>query len=255
MFRRMLKLGLLLLLSGCMVGPDYHSPCIDFPESFRYEPQDAKGNLNVEWWSQFEDPVLDALIEEALAYNKDVKIAAANIDYAVGILIQTKAPWFPQIGYDASYTRTRLSETLASTVNAANLPAPFKLINPQTTWQAVLTGSWELDIWGRISRQVEAARANVFASFQARQEVILSLVASVANTYIQLRSLDEQLAISVKTMESYYEAVVYFSTQFKYGQTSKMTVASAETQYEIAAAKIPQLKMQIAQTENAMSIL
>ena len=244
-------LGVLFLLSGCMVGPDYHAPCLDLPDAFMYEIADAQGDLNLEWWKQFEDQVLTDLIEEALAFNKNVKIAAANIDYAVGILIQTRAPLLPQLGYDGSYTRTRTSTTLASTA----LPIPFSIANPQTTWQAVFTGSWEIDIWGRIRRQIESARANVFASYQARQQVILSLVASVADTYIQLRSLDEQLVISQKTMNSYWDSVVYFETQFKYGQTSKMTVASARTQYEIAASKIPQLQSLIAQTENALSIL
>lgn len=250
--RKAAVLGFLLLLSGCMVGPDYRSPCIDFPESFNYMPKEADGNVNREWWAQFDDVVLNNLIDEALANNKDVMIAAANIDNAVGILIQIRAPLLPQIGYQGSYTRFRNSESLAST---ASLPIGLSIPNPQTTWQAILTGSWEIDLWGRIRRQVESARANVFASFQARQQVILSLVASVANSYIQLRSLDEQLVISQKTMDSYKEAVIYFEKQFKYGQTSKMTVASAQTQYELAAAKVPQLKQQIVQTENAISIL
>lgn len=245
-------LGLLLLLSGCMVGPDYHSPCIDFPERFNYELPNSQGDLAVKWWMEFQDPVLNDLMEEALANNKNVQIAAANIDFALGILIQIRAPLLPQIGYEASYTRFRTSETLAST---EHLPFPFTIPNPQTTWQAVLTGSWEIDIWGRIRRQVESARANMFASFQARQQVILSLVASVATSYIQLRNLDEQLVISKNTMDSYYASVVYFETQFKYGQTSQMTVAQAKTQYEIAASKVPQLKSQIVQTENAISIL
>lgn len=244
-------LGLLFLLSGCMVGPDYHSPCIDFPEKFRYELPNSTGDLGVKWWMEFQDPVLNDLVEEALANNKNVKIAAANIDYAVGILIQVRAPLLPQIGYEGSYTRFRSSQTLASTA----LPFPISIPNPQTTWQAVLTGSWEIDIWGRIRRQVESARANMFASYQARQQVILSLVASVATSYIQLRNLDEQLVISKNTMNSYHDSVVYFETQFKYGQTSQMTVAQAQTQYEIAASKVPQLQTQIVQTENAISIL
>lgn len=251
MFKSIL-IGFLFLLSGCMVGPDYHSPCIDFPESFNYMPPETQGDVNQEWWDLFKDPVLSALIDEALLNNKDVKIAAANIDIAVGILMQVRAPLLPQIGYEFSYNEFRTSETLATTSfqNAfAGIP------NPQTTWQAILTGSWDIDIWGRIRRQVESARANVFANFQERQQVILSLVASVANSYIQLRNLDEQLAISVKTMESYKEAVIYFEKQFKYGQTSLMTVASAQTQYELAASKVPQLKQQIVQTENAISIL
>lgn len=243
-------LCLFFLLSGCMVGPDYHPPCLDVPESFHYMPNDTAGDLNTEWWSQFNDPVLNDLIDEALANNYDIKIAAANIDFAVGVLIQIRAPLLPQIGYDLSYTRTRLSEDLANTSNSL---VPF--VNPQTTWQAILTGSWELDVWGRIRRLIESARAEVFASYEARQQVILSLVASVASAYIQLRSLDEQLVISQNTMDSYHEAVVYFEKQFKYGQTSMMTVASAKTQYELAASKIPQLKQQIVETENAISIL
>lgn len=246
-----LQLGLLLILSGCMVGPDYHSPCLDIPDTFKYEVSNAKGDLNLEWWRQFDDPVLNDLIEEALANNYNVKIAAANIDNAVGILIQVRAPLFPQLGYTGSYTRYRTSTNLATT----QLPAPFTLKNPQTTWQAIATGSWEIDIWGRIRRQVESAQANVFATYQARQNVILSLVASVANSYIQLRSLDEQLVISQNTMDLYKDSVEYFEKQFKYGQTSKMTVASAQTQYEIAASKVPQIKSQIVQTENALSIL
>lgn len=243
-------LSLVLFLSSCMVGPDYRSPCIEFPESFNYMPRETYGNVNREWWDQFKDTVLSSLIDEALANNKDVMIAAANIDNAVGVLIQIRAPLLPQFGYEASYTRFRTSETLATTS-----PLPMGIPNPQTTWQAILTGSWELDVWGRIRRQIESARAIVFASFQARQQVILSLVASVANSYIQLRSLDEQLVISEKTMESYKEAVIYFEKQLKYGQTSQLTVASAQTQYELAASKVPQLKQQIIQTENAISIL
>jgi outer membrane protein, multidrug efflux system len=244
-------LSLLLIVSGCMVGPNYRSPCIDFPESFHYMPNETHGNVNRDWWDLFQDTVLSGLIDEALANNKDVMIAAANIDNAVGILIQVRAPLLPQIGYEGSYDRFRQSLALATT----SIPIEMSIPNPQTTWQAILTGSWEIDLWGRIRRQVESARANVFASFQARQQVILSLVASVANSYIELRSLDEQLAISLKTMESYHEAVVYFEKQFNYGQTSQMTVASAQTQYELAASQVPQLKQQIVQTENAISIL
>ncbi len=118
-----------------------------------------------------------------------------------------------------------------------------------------MNASWEIDLWGRIRRQVEAARATLYASVEARKGVILSLVASVANTYIQLRSLDEQLAISLSTLKSYGESVEYFTKQFKYGQSSKMTLVQAETQYEIAAAKIPQLQAEIIQTEDALSVL
>lgn len=241
------------LLSGCMVGPDYTPPAIDTPETFHYETKEADGSLDLKWWTQFDDPVLEALIAEGLANNKDIKIAAANIDNAAGLLIQIRAPLFPQFGYSGAYNIQRISQTLASTEIAT--PVAATVPNPQTTWQAVANGSWQIDLWGRIRRQVQAAGANLYASYQARQEVILSLVASIADTYIQLRGLDEQLEISIKTMDSYYAAVRYFELQFKYGQSSEMAVAQARTQYEIAKAKIPQLKSQIAQVENSLSVL
>jgi len=251
----------LLLLHGCMVGPDYHAPYIDVPETFHYEEDDAVDYLGNPWWKDFNDDVLNDLIDEAMANNKNVKIAAANIENALGILIQIRAPLFPQLGYGGNVNRTRISETVASNLSSslASLPLPpgvsISIPNPQTTWQAFLNASWEIDLWGKVRRQVEAARANIYATVEARQGVILSLVASVCNTYFQLRSLDEQLVVSESTLKSYGESVTYFQTQFKYGQTSQLTVVQAQTQYEIAAAKIPQLKSQIAQTENALSVL
>lgn len=252
--RRILLLTTLLSFTGCMVGPNYHRPFVDVPKAYEYEFATAKDTLNLEWWRQFKDPVLEQLIEEALANNNNVKVAAANITNAVGILMQVRSPLFPQFGYSGSYNRLRTSETLAST-SFSNIIPGFSIPNPQTTWQAFGNATWQLDIWGRTRRLAEAAEANVYATYEARMGVILSLVASVANSYLQLRGLDEQLAISIKTMKSYGEAVTYFETQFKYGQTSLMTVASAKTQYEIAAAKIPQIQAQIVQTENAINVL
>lgn len=250
---------ILLLLSGCMVGPNYRSPAIDIPATFRYEVADAEGSLNLSWWEQFNEPVLTSLIQEALAFNKDIKIAAANIENALGILIQIRAPLFPQIGYNAEYSRSRISTNVSSITIPETVTGtpPFSISIPhyQTTWQALVNAGWDIDIWGRVRRQLEAARASLYASVEARKNVILSLVASVANTYIQLRNLDEQLEISIRTKKTYGEQVEYFSKQFKYGQTSQMTVVQAQTQYEIAASKIPQLESQIIQTENALSVL
>lgn len=239
-----------------MVGPDYERPYVDTPESFHFETEEAKNTLDIAWWNQFEDPVLVSYIEEALANNKDVQIAAANIFNAIGVLIQTQAAVFPQIGYTAQVSRTRFSQTLGG--GGGLLPDMGDLggfTNPQTTVQGVINGSWLVDLSGRIRRQVEAALANIEAANQARNQIILALVASVANTYIQLLGLDEQLAISVRTMEAYKEEVDYFTKQFDYGQASQLAVAQSETQYEIAVATIPQVKAQIVQVENALNIL
>ncbi len=236
------------LLGGCMLGPDYQRPSVDAPTSFRFEPKEVADTANTEWWKQYDDPVLDALIAEALANNRNVKVAAANVEQAAGFLAQTRSPLFPQVGYNAAGQRERVTES-GRTALAQLLP------NPETAYQAALGASWEIDLWGRIRRQSEAARANLLATDEARRGVILSLVASVASDYIQLRGLDEQLVIAKRTLGTYADSVKLFELQFKYGQVSQMNVAQAQSQYETAAAQIPQIESQIAQLENALSVL
>ena len=246
--RRLIVYILCLLASGCMLGPKYHRPAVDTPQSFRYEVKDALDTVNTLWWQQFQDPVLDRLIADALANNKSVKIAAANVEQAAGLLTQTRSQLFPQLGYGATGTRLRDSERMAT-------PVPATIPNPQTAYQVLATASWEIDLWGRIRRLTESAQANLLATEEARRGVILSLVASVANSYLQLRGLDEQLAISKRSLATYAESVKLFELQFKYGQVSQMNVQQALTQYETAAATIPRIENQIVQTENAISIL
>ena len=246
--RSLIVLAFAVLLFGCMVGPDYVRPKVDVPAAFRYEDREAKESANTEWWKLFQDPVLNALIAEALANNKNVKIAVANIERAAGVLTQTRSPLYPQIGYGGSAARERASEAEA-------VPVPSIIPNPQTSYQVLASASWEIDLWGRIRRLSESAQAELLATEEAWHGVILSLVASIASTYIQLLGLDEQLLVSKQTLATYAESVKIFELRFKYGQVSQMTVEQARSQYETAAAAIPQLESQIAQTENALSIL
>lgn len=239
---------LIIFLTGCKVGPNYHRPCLDIPTSYRFEPSDAQQTLNIPWWEQFDDSVLIELIEEALHYNDDIRIAAANVKQAIGFLMQTRSELFPQVGYSATATRERLS-------GITNPLLQSFIENPSTTYEALGTASWEIDLWGRIRRLIESARADLFATIQARRNVIQSIVTSVANAYLQLRGFDEQLLIAKKTLETYQESLDYFEKQYSYGQTSKMTVAQAATQVESAAAVIPEIERQIILTENALSVL
>lgn len=236
------------LVCGCKMGPDYQRPAISVPDSFIYEPKDARGTANTDWWKDFHDPVLDSLIAEALANNKTVKIAAANVEQAAAILTQTRAPLFPQAAYSGGGARQRANELSA----VSRLPG---FSNPQDSYEVLAGASWEIDFWGRIQRLSEAARADLLASQEARRGVILSLVASVANSYIQLRGLDEQLATARRNLDTYAQSVRLFDLQYQHGQVTKMTLEQARTQYETAAAVIPQLESQIAQTENAICVL
>lgn len=237
-----------IVLTGCTMGPDYVRPNVDAPAAFRFELKETADTANIDWWKQFGDPVLDQLIDAALANNLNVKIAAANVEQALAVITQTRSSLFPQIGYSASGQRERVPETGI----AAAIP---NFSNPQTAYQALLTASWEIDLWGRIRRLSEAAQANMLATDEARRGVILTLVASVATGYIALRGLDEQLAIAKRTLATYAESVRLYQLQFKYGQTSQMTVSQSQSQYETASVQIPQTETQIAQTENALSVL
>jgi len=238
----------ILILAGCMIGPDYQRPVVNKPDLFRYAVKEMQDTSNESWWRMFQDPVLDGLINEALANNKNVKIAAANIEQAAAILTQVRSPLFPQVSYGGSAARQRGSEMNAT-------PIPGYVSNPQNAFQIFAGATWEIDLWGRIRRLSESAQASLLATEEARRGVILSLVASVASTYIQLLGLDEQLLIAKDDMASYGESMKLFELQFKYGQVSRMTVEQARTRYETAAATIPQIESQIVQTENALSLL
>ena len=234
--------------AACTLGPDYRRPAVDTPPAYRFEMAAAEDAVNTAWWRQFQDPVLEGLIAEALAHNLNVQIAAANVERAAAALTGTRSALYPQFGYSADGSRS-----LGSTTNAQ--PIPASVPNPQTSYQVVAGASWELDLWGRVRRLSESARAQLLATEEARRGVILSLVGSVASGYVQLRALDEQLAIAGRTKEAYGELVRLFELQYRHGVTSRMTVEQARTQYETAAAAVPALESQVARTENALSVL
>ena len=236
------------LLAGCMMGPDYKRPQVDAPASYMYKPEEAAATADVEWWRQFDDPVLDQLIVEALARNLNVMIAAANVEQAAGVVTTTRAPMFPQLNYQGAATRIRFSSQTTSAL-------PTDITNPTNAYQLLAGASWEIDLWGRIRRQTEAARANLMATDEARRGVILSLVASVAAEYITLRALDEQLAMAVQTQTSYADSLRLMELQFKYGRVSEMNVEQARSRYETASAEIPKIRREIAQRQDALSVL
>ena len=246
--RGLMVLAFTALLAACTVGPDYVRPVIDVPDAFNNGDSNAHQSANIAWWKQFQDPVLDSLITEALANNRNIKIAVANIEQAAAVLTQTQSAFYPQIGYGGSGARERASE-------AETISVPLIMPNPRTSYEVLASASWEIDLWGRIRRLSESAQAELLATEAAWHGVILSLVASVANTYIQLLGLDEQLLVSKRTLATYAESLKIFELRFKYGQVSQMTVTQARTQFEAASAAIPPLESQIAQTENALSVL
>jgi outer membrane protein, multidrug efflux system len=242
------SLGALLvatLVAGCAVGPDYQRPDVELPPAWRIEAGEAGDLANTRWWSQFADPVLDDLIATALAENLDIKIAAARVAQFAGALDATRSRFLPQVSYGIGAGRSRSSEFL--------LPGGVDPYSSQ--YQAVLGASWQLDLFGRLRRESEAAQARVYASEQGRRGVILSVVSGVAASYITLRALDRQLEISRATAANHAETLRIFELRHAEGVVSRLEVAQIESQYQQALAVIPVLEGQIAAQEHLLSIV
>ncbi|MDA8163815.1 MAG: efflux transporter outer membrane subunit [Desulfobacteraceae bacterium] len=247
-----MRIGILLFLltavAGCAIGPDYHRPPIVPPPAWRVEETEVRNVIDTEWWRQFQDPVLDDLIVTAIRGNKDLLAATARVEEVYGQYGAVRAGLFPQIGYDASAQRQRTTENGFVPIEPGISPV-------YTTYRPEFTASWEIDIWGRLRRATEAARADLLGSEEARQGVVLTVVTSVAAAYITLRSLDRQLEIAQQTAKSYRQTLDLFRLSFRHGNISEVELSQAESQYYGALASIPLLQKQIAQQENALSLL
>ncbi len=235
-------------LAGCTLGPDYVRPTVDTPPGWRIDYPKAAEVANLKWWEQFGDPVLDRLVETALRDNPDLRVAAARVDQFLGALTATASQLYPQIGYGADASRAR-----ASAVGQPPLPPGA---NPYFSLYNVSLGAqWQADLFGRVRRQTEAAQAQVYASEQGRRGVVLTLVASVAASYIVLRSLDRQLEIAQATARNFNATLRIFELRFKSGIVSKTEVTQIRSQAQQAQAAIPAFEQAIAAQENLISIL
>ena len=237
-----------LTLAGCMVGPDYQRPTVVTPASWRIEEKSAQDLANTAWWRQLDDPVLNELIATAISENKDLLIATARVDQFAARYGVVRAEFYPQLGASAQFGQQQVTEK-----NGNALPSGYNTVTGNQ--QAVLNASWELDIWGRIRRSSEAARANLLASEEGRRGVILTLVSSVAVSYVNLRNLDKQLEISRQTAELRRNSYELFVLRYEGGIINEMELAQSRSEYEQAMATIPQIQKAIAQQENAINVL
>jgi len=243
--RLRLPFACLCLVSGCVQGPDYVKPTVEIPRAYRFgEPLPGTAQQPA-WWNAYHDPYLDGLVHEALANNLDLRIAAARVDEFAAILAGTKSEGSPQIGYDLSGNRARASEE--------KIPS---FVDPlSTTFTSILSASWEIDLWGRIRRQTEAARANLLATEEARRGVTLTLISSVIAGYVTLLDLDAQLRVAQNTAEGRRKSVDLFETRLAAGWISDFEMAQVRSEYESALQQIPPIKQAIATQEHALSVL
>ncbi|WP_244145794.1 efflux transporter outer membrane subunit [Paraburkholderia tropica] len=231
-------------LAACAVGPDYHRPTVESPSSYRFAAPGAEVvDPSLDWWTQFNDPVLDDLIAKALAQNKDLRIAAARIEEYYGRYVVTRAGLFPQIGANFGASRSR------------GVPAPGypPVVGNQVQLEGV--ASWELDLFGRLRRLTEAARADYLGTQSAQQATRIALIANVASSYLQLRDYDNQLTIAQETLNSRQGALDLFNERFAGGVVSKLQLSQARSEYESAQASVYSIEQQIAQQETAISLL
>ena len=247
MRKTLLAIAISTALAGCAsVGPDYQRPETPTPEQWRISIQQANDLANTRWWEQFQDPVLNDLIQIALQENKDVQIAAARVEEFMGRYGVVRSEQFPQVGANAAGARTRVGES----------EDDVSLIeNPVNTFQVDLGVSFELDLWGKLRRATEAARAQLLATEEAKRTVILTLVSQLANSYVQLLDFDQQLTITRATLETRQESVRINRLRFEAGLTSELEYQQAVAEYQNAAVQVPLLERLIAQQENAISLL
>ena len=246
MRKTILMVAIGLALGGCAsVGPDYQRPEVPTPEQWQVSIQQANDLANTLWWEQFQDPVLNDLIQTALRENKDVKIAAARVEEYMGRYGVTRSTQFPQVGANAAGARTRNSESGSVVLSE----------NPIDSYQVDLGVSFELDLWGKLRRATEAARADLLATEEARRTVILTLVSQMANSYVRLLDFDQQLAITHATIEARQESVRINRLRFQAGLISELDYQQALAEYLNATVQVPLLERLIAQQENAISLL
>jgi multidrug efflux system outer membrane protein len=244
-----------VLLTGCVVGPNYQRPTIQAPNTFRAAaPSTASdpGSLaDLKWFEVFKDEKLQDLEREALTQNYDLRDAATRVEAARANLGITRSNQFPNVGANADISTTRFSRD-----GAQALPAAFAPSQNRTFGGATLNLlSFELDIWGRLRRATEAARANLLAAEENRKAVATTLVSDVAADYFTLRELDYQLEISQRTLGTRQESLQLIRNRQGGGVATLLDLRQGEQLVYTASETIPVLQQQIEQTENQISLL
>ncbi|SPF46161.1 Outer membrane protein OprM [Candidatus Sulfopaludibacter sp. SbA4] len=243
------------LLTGCMVGPNYKRPQVAVPANFRApaplpEPQ-AASLADLNWFEVFHDEALQGLIRVALEQNYDLRDAVTRVEQARANLGITRSNQLPQVDASGSFNVTRSSRN-----GAIALPASIPFAQERNYGQAGLNLlSFELDLWGRLRRATEAARANLLNAEENRKAVVSTLVSEVATDYLQLRELDYELEISQRTLGNRGEFLRLTQQRQSGGVATLIDLRQAEQLVDTAAASIPTIQQQIEQTENLISLL
>jgi multidrug efflux system outer membrane protein len=247
---RALLVFLLLGLASCAVGPGYQRPVLESPPAF-LNPDTSfyitdTTFVDSAWWRQFSDTVLCGLIDTALLENSNVMIAAARVEELMGRYGVAKSDFWPKVDGGATALRGQFGFPGEATTSD----------RPTTSYlQVNLSAGWEIDLWGKIRRSNEAAKADLLASEEARRGVVLTTISLVASTYIDLQVLDLQVAIAEKTAESRHKALILFDDRRQKGDLSELEYSQAEAEYWYAMAQLPSLERKRTQVEANLNFL
>ena len=238
-------LGLAAGLSGCALGPDYHRPDLALPDAWRSGDATTNSFADMPYTELYRDSVLNNLIATALSNSPDVRSALARIEQAAAALRIQQADYWPSVNGSATYTSAR----------KGNIPPLRGAEGDQYDIFGAL--SYEVDVWGRIRRLNESARAQYLATEEARRSVEIGLVAGVAAGYFNLRALDRQLEIAAATLASRQDMLELTKIKFDDGGgiVSELDVVQAQTQVSSTKSSIASLQRLIATTENALNLL
>ena len=253
MKRTLASLFALLLLTSCAVGPNYKRPTVQVPPEFRGasvdQPATAESLADLKWFDLFEDDALKQLVTTALQQNFDLRIAAERVLQARAQLGVARSEQFPTLDATGEFAVTRGSSvgSIRFLPRGTNLDASYT--------QAGFTLGWELDVWGRLRRLTEAARAQYLASEEARRGIITTLISDVTTNYFALRQLDLELEIGRETRGIAENSLGLTQLRHDRGAATGLDVHQAEQLLYTATAQIASTERDIGQTENALSLL
>lgn len=250
MRRTLLVVALSAAVAGCALGPDYERPELELPASYVQSVEEGESFANVPWWELFDDPALEELIRVALEHNQDLGVAVSRIEEFRGLFGITRADQFPTVDIVGTGARSGLSENSFP----GNLPGGVG-DGLAETYRLSADVFFEVDLFGRLRRSTEAARAELLAIEETRRAVTISLIASVASTYMTLRDLDQQLDISRRTAATRAHSLGIIEARFEKGTVARIDVNQAEIQLTIAEAAVAAAERQVAQTENLLAVL
>jgi multidrug efflux system outer membrane protein len=235
------------LFTGCLVGPKFQKSDRKSPDKYRFANKETANDSisNLKWWDVYKDTVLQSLIKTALAENQDMKIAMSRILESQAVVGYKKADIYPSLDYGVR----------GSNYNKSNAAANETGVMLRNNFSGFGVVNWELDFFGKFRHATRAAQSQLLASEEAKKVLTTSLVAQVANLYFQLRGLDQQLEIARRTLTLRQESTRIITERFNGGEVPELDKFQAQSQEAITAALVPSLERQVAETENALSIL